>query len=58
MGFEQSASRDGAGCIMAELGLLTAVMFMIYWFEQSPSEQKDGRCVEGGSMQPHMISIF
>lgn len=58
VGFKRSACRVGAGSIMAELGLLTAMMLMIYRSEQSPSEPKDGRCVEGRSMQPHMISIY
>lgn len=58
MGFEQSALSDGAVSMMAGLGLLNTMTFVIYWSEQSPSEQRDHCGVEGRSMQPHTISIF
>lgn len=58
MGFEQSTSSDGAVSMMVGLGLLTAMTFVIYQSEQSPSEQRDRCCVESGSMPPHRISIF
>lgn len=58
MGFRQSALSDGAVSMMAGLGSLNTMTFVIYRSEQSPSEQRDCCGVESRSMQPRTLSIF